>query len=101
MTDFNYSDYRAYQTWDDNLLDAIKWEEYHLNKRINYDSLETKRELSSLIELLDNYSDSNFLILLQDKNDPYRLIIFHHWWKLGLLNSLQILRLPMEVFFMK
>ena len=101
MTDFNYSDYRAYQTWDDNLLDAIKWEEYHLNKRINYDSLETKRELSSLIELLDNYSDSNFNILLQDKNDPYRIIILHHWWKLGYLNPLQILRLPMEVFFMK
>ena len=101
MADFNYSDYSNYQTWDNNLIEATKWEEYNLDKRINYDSLETKRELSSLIELLDNYSAFNFNVCMQDKNCPYRLIILHHWWRLGYLNPLQILRLPMEVFFMK
>lgn len=101
MTEFNYSDYAHYKTWDDNLVEATKWEEYYLNKRIIVDSLETKRELNCVLDYLDNYSDSNFSILLQDKNDPYRIIILHHWWKLGLLNPLQILRLPMEVFFMK
>ena len=101
MTDFNYSDYSVYQTWDEALIEETQWAEYYLDKRINYEALETKRELNYLVELLDNYSDNNFNILFQDKNDPYRIIILHHWWKLGLLNSLQILRLPMEVFFMK
>lgn len=101
MSEFNYSDYKAYQTWDTLLIEETQWEEYYLNQRIIVDSLETKRELNQVVDYLDNYSDSNFNILLQDKADPYRIIILHHWWRLGLLNSLQILRLPMEVFFMK
>ena len=101
MTEFNYSDYSAYQTWDNNLVEATKWAEYHLDKRINYDSLETKRELNQVIDYLVNYSEVNFRIVINDKTDLYRIIILHHWWKLGLLNSLQIVRLPMEVFFMK
>ena len=101
MTDFNYSDYSVYQTWDEALIEETQWAEYYLNKRIHYDSLETKRELNYLVEFLDNYSAFNFNICMQDKTCPYRIIILHHWWKSGLLNSIQILRLPMEVFFMK
>lgn len=100
MTD-NYSEYAHYKTWDDNLVEATKWEEYYLDKRISYEALETKRELNQLLDYLENYSKVNFRIVIKDKADPYRIIILHHWWKSGHLNPLQISRLPMEVFFMK
>lgn len=102
MSDLNYEYNVAahFQTWDETLALLSYHEEVKLEHRIDSHKEESKQEFKYLYRYLDSFTSDNFEFVLKYKH-PQQVVILHHWWKLGLLNPIQIARLPIQVFLLK